>query len=121
VKREERPEPSYLGGVGYFLDIAGLFRYNPQMNGKGDRPRNNFSDEFRSHFDEIDWRKFYVFEYGRPIGMDPQIRRMTKREVEKAKRDAAENCPYGCTIHEFGSEKEAQDFVNGVQTETSNT
>lgn len=27
------------------------------MNGKGDRPRNNYSNQFRNNYDEIDWSK----------------------------------------------------------------
>ena len=27
------------------------------MNGKGDRPRNNASKQFRSNYDDIDWGK----------------------------------------------------------------
>ena len=27
------------------------------QNGKGDRPRNNFSEEFRKNFEAINWRK----------------------------------------------------------------
>jgi len=29
----------------------------PSRNGKGDGPRNIFSEEFRSNFDSIDWSK----------------------------------------------------------------
>lgn len=27
------------------------------MNGKGSKPRNNFSEEFRNNYDGIDWGK----------------------------------------------------------------
>lgn len=27
------------------------------MNGKGDRPRNNYTNKFRNNYDAIDWSK----------------------------------------------------------------
>ena len=30
---------------------------SPGQNGKGDAPRNCFSDKYRSNFDAIDWSK----------------------------------------------------------------
>jgi len=40
------------------------------QNGKGDRPRNNFSDEFRSNFDSIDWSKrTWCYYYNLTLGV----------------------------------------------------
>lgn len=37
------------------------------MNGKGDKPRNNHSKEFRHNYDEIDWGHKKECKYVDPI------------------------------------------------------
>lgn len=90
------------------------------MSGKGDRPRNCFTKEFRDNHDHIDWSKkyWYIAEYPRPIGTNPIPKYMSENDVKRQIELNRENpCPP--TFHTFNSEKDALAFVQHIKLPSS--
>lgn len=60
--------------------------------GKGDKPRNCFSKDFKNNYDEIDWRDkgTYCFDCGKTFGKDE------KRDYYS---DGQAKCLNGCNFN----------------------
>ena len=54
--------------------------------GKGDKPRNNFSKDFRAHYDDIDWgHEPNVPHWMRPVDKGKNNERRTKRDKDSGR------------------------------------
>jgi hypothetical protein len=62
------------------------------MNGKGDSPRNCFSKEYKSNFDEINWGRVKTIDEvcGNPKGTFKRNLKETEEELQKAENVRAE-------------------------------
>jgi len=62
------------------------------MNGKGDSPRNCFSKEYKSNFDEINWGRVKTIDEvcGNPKGTFKRNLKKTEEELQKAENARAE-------------------------------
>lgn len=91
-------------------------------NGKGDKPRNCFSKQFRDNHDAINWGRdyYFVLEHGRPMGIDPTVWVGSQKEADSLVKGYSENSPCGTEAHRFIKHSEAVAFIQENVQETRN-
>ncbi len=88
------------------------------MNGKGDKPRNNFSQEFRDNYDQIDWARcqqvhfYWVLDHGRPCGCQEDVFVGTEAQAKARERLVGENSPSGMDAIKFETPDKAWAFLD---------
>ena len=88
-------------------------------NGKGDKPRNCFSTDFKDNYDQIDWSKryYYTVEMETPKSIHGTTYNLTQQEADEIKKANEETYKVKLIFRRFDSDEQAERYIKHVERE----